>query len=98
MLQCYALGASSASGIRRTGARPEQMHYRLAIGFPLDMNNISMTSIVVSTIAYFVAAFFIKRHLVEMGIPKGPTRGMVIFVGAAAVSYGVAWLVGLVVA
>lgn len=63
----------------------------------LNMNSISMTSIVVSTIAYFVAAYFIKRHLVEMGIPKGMTRGSVIFVGAAAISYGVAYLVGLVV-
>ena len=61
------------------------------------MNGFSMTSIVVSTIAYFVAAFFIKRYLVEMGIPKGVTRGSVIFVGAALVSYAAAYLVGLVV-
>ncbi len=64
----------------------------------LNMGSLNMTSIVVSTIAYFVAAYFIKRHLVEMGIPKGTTRGMVIFIGAAAVSYGVAYLVNLVVA
>jgi hypothetical protein len=63
----------------------------------LNMGSLSMTSIVVSTIAYFVAAFFIKRYLVEMGIPKGMTRGMVIFIGAAAISYAVAYLVGLVV-
>lgn len=63
----------------------------------LNVGSLSMTSIVVSTIAYFVAAFFIKRYLVEMGIPKGMTRGMVIFIGAAAISYGVAYLVGLVV-
>ena len=61
------------------------------------MGSLSMTSIVISTIAYFVAAYFIKRYLVEMGIPKGMTRGMVIFIGAAAISYGVAYLVGLVV-
>ena len=61
------------------------------------MNGFSMTSMVVSTIAYFVAAYFIKRWLVDMGIPKGMTRGSVIFVGAAAISYGVAYLVGLVV-
>jgi hypothetical protein len=60
------------------------------------LGNLSMTSIVVSTIAYFVAAFFIKRYLVEMGIPKGMTRGLVIFIGAAAISYGVAYLVDLV--
>ena len=63
----------------------------------LNMGSFSMTSIVVSTIVYFVAAYFIKRHLVEMGIPKGPTRGMVVFIGAAAVSYGAAYLINLVV-
>jgi hypothetical protein len=56
-----------------------------------------MTSIVVSTVVYFVAAYFIKRQLEEMGIPKGMTRGSVIFVLAAAVSYGAAYLVDLVV-
>ena len=63
----------------------------------LNMGSLNMTSIVISTIAYFIAAFYIKRYLVEMGIPKGTTRGMVIFIGAAAISYGVAYLVGLVV-
>ena len=63
----------------------------------LNLGGLSMTSIVVSTIAYFVAAFFIKRYLVEMGIPKGPTRASVIFIGAAAIAYGVAYLVNLVV-
>ncbi len=63
----------------------------------LNMGSLNMTSIVVSTIAYFVAAYFIKRYLVEMGIPKGMTRGSVIFVGAAIIAYGVAYLVGLVV-
>jgi hypothetical protein len=55
-----------------------------------------MTSIVVSTVVYFIAAYFIKRQLVDMGIPKGMTRGSVIFVGAAAIAYGAAYLVGLV--
>jgi hypothetical protein len=56
-----------------------------------------MTSIVVSTAVYFIAAYFIKRQLEQMGIPKGMTRGTVVFVAAAAVSYGAAYLVGLVV-
>jgi hypothetical protein len=55
-----------------------------------------MTSIVVSTVVYFVAAYFIKRQLQEMGIPKGVTRGTVIFLAAAAVAYGAAYLVDLV--
>jgi len=56
-----------------------------------------LTSLVVSTFVYFVAAYFIKRRLEDMGIPKGMTRGSVIFVGAAAISYGAAYLVNLVV-
>lgn len=56
-----------------------------------------MTSLIVSTIAYFVAAFFIKRWLDGMDIPKSMTRSLVIFVGAAIVSYGVAFLVDLFV-
>ncbi len=56
-----------------------------------------MTSILVSTAVYFVAAYIIKRQLEEMGIPKGMTRGAVVFVLAAAVSYGAAYLVDLVV-
>ena len=56
-----------------------------------------MLSLVLSTIAFFVAAFFIKRWLDEMDIPKTMTRNIVIFVAAAAVSYGVAFIVDLVI-
>jgi hypothetical protein len=55
-----------------------------------------MVGLVVSTIAYFVAAYFIRRHLEEMGIPKGMTRGISVFVLALAVAYAVAWLVNLI--
>ncbi len=54
-----------------------------------------MASLVVSTIAYFIAAFFIKRWLDDMDIPKTMTRSLMIFVGAAAVAYGVAYVVDL---
>jgi hypothetical protein len=57
-----------------------------------------MLSIVVSTIAFFVAAFFVKRWLDGMGIPKTMTRSFVVFVAAAMVSYGVAFVVDLVIA
>lgn len=57
-----------------------------------------MASLVISAIAYFIAAYFIKRQLVEMGIPKGMTRGLVVFVGAAAVAYGSAYLITLIIA
>jgi hypothetical protein len=56
-----------------------------------------MTSLIVSTIAYIVAAFFIKRWLDSMNIPKTMTRTLVIFVGAAVVSYGVAYVIDLVI-
>lgn len=52
-----------------------------------------MWSIIISTIAFFVASFFIKRYLEEMGIPGGMTRNLVVFAFAAAISYGVAFLV-----
>ncbi len=55
-----------------------------------------IASLVISTIVYFVAAYFIKRQLVGLGIPKGVTRGMVIFLGAAVPAYGIAYLVDLV--
>lgn len=57
-----------------------------------------MLSLVISTIAYFIAAFFIKRWLDDMDFPKGMTRSLVIFIGAAVVSYGVAFVVDLVIA
>jgi len=55
--------------------------------------NACMLGIVLSTIAFFVAAFFIKRYLDEIGIPKTMVRGMVVFVLALAVAYGVAFIV-----
>ncbi|MBE0613248.1 MAG: hypothetical protein IH604_06250 [Burkholderiales bacterium] len=62
----------------------------------LNMGSLSMSSIVISTIVYFVAAFYIKRWLVDLGIPRGVTRGMVVFTGAAVIAYGVAYLIDLV--
>jgi hypothetical protein len=51
---------------------------------------------VLSTIAFFVASFYIKRYLDGIGVPKTVTRGLVIFVLALAIAYGVAFIVGLV--
>lgn len=56
-----------------------------------------MTSFIISVVAYFIAAFYIKRWLDERGIPKTMVRGLVIFVLAAVVSYGVAYVVDLVI-
>ncbi len=52
-----------------------------------------MAAIILSTIAFFVAGFFIKRKLEEMDIPPGMTRKILIFSLALAVSYGVALVV-----
>ena len=55
-----------------------------------------MTGIVVSTIVFFVASFFLKRQFDEMDIPKSMTRSLTIFVLALGIAYGAAWLVDLV--
>ncbi|HLX81699.1 MAG TPA: hypothetical protein VKS43_14065 [Burkholderiales bacterium] len=52
-----------------------------------------MLSLVVSTIAFFVAGYFIKRWADANDLPKGMTRSLGIFVLATAFAYGVAWLV-----
>jgi hypothetical protein len=52
-----------------------------------------MLSLVLSTVAFFVAAYFIKRYLDGMDIPKGMTRSLVVFTLALVVSYGVALIV-----
>jgi len=52
-----------------------------------------MASLVISTIVFFAASFLIKRRFDGMDIPKGMVRSFTIFVLAAAISYGVAWLV-----
>ena len=61
--------------------------------------NARMLGLVISTIAFFVAAYFIKRYLDEIGVPKTAVRGLVVFVLALAVAYGIAftvdWAVGL---
>ena len=54
-----------------------------------------MTSLVLSTIAFFAASFYIKRYLDGIGLPKTMTRGLVIFVLALAVAYAVAFIVDL---
>ena len=52
-----------------------------------------MLSLVVSTIAFFVFGYLLKRWADENDIPKGMTQSISIFVAALALAYGVAWLV-----
>jgi hypothetical protein len=55
--------------------------------------NARMLGIALSTVAFFVASYFIKRYLDAMDIPKTMVRGMVVFVLALAVAYGVGFIV-----
>ncbi len=55
--------------------------------------NARMLSLVFGTIAFFVASYFIRRYLNEIGIPKTLVRGLVVFVLALAAGYGVAFIV-----
>ena len=52
-----------------------------------------MLSLLLSTIVFFVSAWYFKRYLDELGIPKGTTRGMLIFTFAVLVSWGAGALV-----
>ena len=52
-----------------------------------------MLSLVVSTVAFFVAQHYIRRYLDDLGAPKGLTRSVVIFCLAVMIAYGVAFIV-----
>ena len=47
-----------------------------------------MLNLIISTIVFFVAAWFANRYLNEQGIPKGMTRGVLVFLLASLVSWG----------
>ncbi|HTP62695.1 MAG TPA: hypothetical protein VMJ14_11495 [Burkholderiales bacterium] len=49
-----------------------------------------MWSIVISTIVFFAASFFLKRYLDQNDFPKGMTRNVGVFALAAAASYAAA--------
>jgi hypothetical protein len=52
-----------------------------------------ITSLALSTVAFFVASYFTKRWLEDNDIPQGTTRGALVFSIALAAAYGVGWLV-----
>jgi hypothetical protein len=52
-----------------------------------------MTGIVLSTLAFFVASFFIRRYLDEIGVRKTMTRALVVLILALAIAYVVAFIV-----
>jgi hypothetical protein len=47
-----------------------------------------MLSLIISTIVFFIASWYFKRYLDDMEIPKGMTRGVLVFTVAAALSWG----------
>lgn len=47
-----------------------------------------MLNLIISTIVFFVAAWFANRYLDEQEIAKGMTRGVLVFVLASLVSWG----------
>ena len=49
-----------------------------------------MLSVVLSTIAFFVSSYYIRRYLENMGLPKGMTRAVLVFSIALIISYAVA--------
>ena len=52
-----------------------------------------MLSLIISTIVFFVAAWFLNRYLDEQGIPKGMTRGLTVLVLASLMSWAAGWAV-----
>lgn len=50
----------------------------------------SMWNLIISTIAFIIAAWYVRRYLEESGLPHGMTRGMLVFL----VAFFVSWCVG----
>jgi hypothetical protein len=48
----------------------------------------SMANLLISTIVFFIAAWYIHRYLDEQGIPAGMTRSVLVFTLASLVSWG----------
>ena len=47
-----------------------------------------MLNLLISTIVFFVAAWYLNRYLDELGIGRGMTRGTLVLVLASLVSWG----------
>ncbi len=50
----------------------------------------SMWNLIISTFAFVIAAWYIRRYLDQSGLPQGLTRGILVF----AIAYFVSWGVG----
>lgn len=52
-----------------------------------------MTSILLSTLAFFIATYFIRRYLDDLGVRRSFSRGLIVFILALTLAYGVAFAV-----
>ena len=52
-----------------------------------------MLNLLISTIVFFVAAWFLNGYLDQQGIPKGLTRGVMVLVLASLMSWVAGWAV-----
>ena len=57
-----------------------------------------MLSFFLSSFAFIIAGYFIRRYLDDIGVPRGMSRSLIVFVLALAVAYGVGFLVDEAVA
>lgn len=48
----------------------------------------SLWNLIISTLVFFIAVRYLHRYLEEQGLPKGMTRGTLVFVLASLVSWG----------
>jgi hypothetical protein len=56
-----------------------------------------LLSFFVSTFAFFIGGYFIRRYLDDIGIERTFGRGVIVFFLALALSYGVAFVIDAVV-
>jgi membrane protein required for beta-lactamase induction len=48
----------------------------------------SLWNIVISTLVFFIAVYYIRRYLDEQGLPKGMTRSLLVFMLAYLLAWG----------
>ena len=75
-----------------------QSHSDALLFEPRHSRNEPVLSFFLSTIAFFIAAYFIRRYLDDIGVPKTMVRGLVVFILALGISYGIAFIVDSAVA
>lgn len=48
----------------------------------------SLWNLIISSLVFIIAARYLQRYLEEQGLPKGMTRGILVFAFASLVSWG----------